>query len=182
MRLFTLYYPVWIVVAAAIFAVGYAVATGTNKKAFLFSGIGGAVAALLLGVFCVYFMPTDEKAARKTINEIKKAVMANDLGGTLAYVDDDATKTRALARTYVGNVQFRGIKITNFKVDEINRLTSPARARVSFRVGASGTYSSEWGAASFSTLVDFSVVELRLGSDGIWRVTDNLRFSEATGF
>ena len=182
MRLFTLYYPIWIVVAAAIFAVGYAVATGTNKKVFLVSGIGGAVAALLLGVFCVYFMPTDEKAVRKTINSIKTCVMNNDLHGTLEYVVDDASKTRALARTYVGNVQFRGIKITNFKVEEVNRLASPPRARASFRVGASGTYSSEWGAASFATLVDFNLVELRLGSDGVWRVTDSLQFSEASGF
>ena len=86
MRLFTLYYPVWIVVAAAIFAVGYAVATGTNKKVFLFSGIGGAVAALLLGVFCVYFLPTDEKAVRKTINETKNAVVAGDVDETLEHI------------------------------------------------------------------------------------------------
>ena len=182
MRLFTFYYPVWIVVAAAIFAVGYAVATGTNKKVFMTSGIVAAVATLLLGVFCVYFMPTDEKAVRKTINETKDAVVAGDLEGTLAHISDDATKARALARMYVGKVKFRGAKITNFKVLEVNRLASPPRARVSFRASASGTYESEFGAASFATLVDFNVVEMRLGTDEEWRLTDNLDFSEASGF
>lgn len=183
MHLLTTNLLAWLFIAAAFVATGYALTTGTTKKIFMKLGIVAALATIVAGVVCVYFVQTDEKRIRRTIEEMRVAIIAGDINKVLSFVEEDALKVRVAANVYVdpGKAQIKNIKVSDFKVNELNRMSSPPRARVSFRASASGVATGEWG-GPFTTLVDFDLVELRLESDGVWRVTDNVNFGFPRGF
>lgn len=171
----------WLLAAGCCVGVGYALMTGANKKIFFALGVVGGIAAVVLGIVFVFFVQTDEKQIRRTLEEIKTAVVDGDVDRALEFVEQDAKQIRAVADAYLSRVRVDKAKISNFRIEEINRLASPPRARVAFRVGASGDTSGEWGGA-FTTLVDFDLVELRLDPDGVWRVTNAVQFQPARGF
>ena len=183
MHLLTTNLLVWLLIAVAFVVVGYAFTAGTTKKIFMKLGIVAALATIVVGVVCVYFVQTDEKRIRRTIDEIRVAVIAGDVEDALRHVEADAMKVRVAASMYVDpqSVNVERITVSTFKLNELNRMSSPPRARVSFRASASGVATGEWG-GPFTTLVDFDLVELRLESDGMWRVTDNVHFGFPRGF
>ena len=175
MTIFTENIFVWMIVAFALVFTGYAIAKGTNKIAWLWSGVGAGALAIVLGVVFVYFVQTDAKRVRRTITELSLAVRSNDVDKVCSFVAKSAERTKRNARVSMAMATIDATKITSYKLEELNRSTSPPRARVSFRATVSGK-SQFVDAYPFTVVVDFTVVELRLEKDGVWRVTDNCEY------
>jgi len=165
----------WLVVAGACFFCGFALATGLAKRQYMF--VGGVVALCLLtvGIVLVFFVDTDAKSVRRSIDALVAAVGRDDVEGVLEYVAPNAERTRRLATFNMGLANIERAKIGNFKIREITRTTSPPRARVSLRGVVAGKAAS-FDAYPFTVMVDFTKIELRLGQDGVWRVTDECEF------
>ncbi|MDO5308839.1 MAG: hypothetical protein Q4G03_05035 [Planctomycetia bacterium] len=175
-ELFTENYLAWIAIAAVCVLIGHAVFTGTSKRVFFFAGFGACVLALAIGAYLVFFLQTDSKLVRKTIYDLADAVEHNDVERVVEMVSATATRTRRIARVQMALADVEHTKVTDLHVDEINRLTSPPRARVHFRASASGK-ATGIDSYPFTVLIEFTAVELRLEPDGHWRVTDNCSFN-----
>lgn len=172
---------VWALIATGLVLTGGAFAKGTNKNAFLWQGLVAGVVALLVGVVCVYFVQTEEKKTRATIYAIADAFERNDADAVCALLSRDSTKVKPLARSYLENLAtVEKTKVTDFQVLEINKTTSPPRARVSIHATASGK-ARGIDSYPFFVSVDFPMIELRKEQDGVWRVTDNIEYSSPHG-
>jgi len=165
----------WAVVAASCAFCGFALATGLAKRQYAVGGACVAFGLLALGIVLVFFVDTDAKSVRRSIDGLADAVARNDVEGVLALVSPDAERTRGLASSHMKLANIERAKVSDYKLLEITRATSPPRARVSLRGVVSGK-SSSFDAYPFTIIVDFTQVELRLGQDGVWRVTDECEF------
>lgn len=167
---------VWLFIAAALGITGYSVSAGTGKRFWLAAGVAGALAAIAAGVVCVFFVQTDEKRVRRAIMECAAALQAKDLDRAFQHISPNAEHIRRLAEANLGYVlEFDKIKISSFQVTEINKMSSPPRARCAFRAAANGKRSGEYS-GPFTVLLDFQQVELRQEADGVWRIDDNVEF------
>ena len=165
----------WLGVASACAFSGFALSTGLAKRRYAVGGVCAALCLSALGVVLVYFVDTDAKSVRRSIDGLVDAVGRDDVEGVLAFVAPNANRTRRLATFNMGLADVERAKISDFKVLEITRTTSPPRARVSLRGVVAGKASSV-ETYPFTVVVDFTKVELRLGLDGVWRVTDECEF------
>ncbi len=165
----------WLIVVIACAFCGFALSTGLAKRRYAVVGVCGALCLSALGVVLVYFVDTDAKSARRSINGIVEAVGRDDVEGVLAFVASNANRTRRLATFNMGLADVERAKISDYKTLEITRTTSPPRARVSLRGVVAGKVNS-FETYPFTIVVDFTKVELRLGADGVWRVTDECEF------
>ncbi|MGI6400512.1 MAG: hypothetical protein ACOX0A_00050 [Thermoguttaceae bacterium] len=182
MNLLTTNFLVWLLIATALGFTGYAVATGTNKRVYMKVGIGTAILTILIGALCVYVVRTDEKDIRSSLRRLAAAARENDREKFLSYVEPNAETVINTVNMYFSKVTIESVKISNFKILEVNRLTSPPRARISFRGSASGFSSPPWDSGKFLVLVDFNSVEMRLNGDGKWLVADDINFNVSRGF
>ena len=165
----------WLIAASACAFCGFALSTGLAKRQYAVGGVCFALCLAALGVVLVYCVDTDAKSVRRSIDGLVEAVGRDDVEGVLSFVAPDANRTRLLATFNMGLADVERAKISDFKVLEITRTTSPPRARVSLRGVVAGKASSV-ETYPFTVVVDFTKVELRLGLDGVWRVTDECEF------
>ena len=166
----------WGILSIFLAFVGFAGSRGTGKKAFLFGGVGAGILTAALGAYLVLGVPTDRKAVRASIDGLAVAIANNDVDGVLKFVSQDASRTRRLANYQLRLAKIEWTKVRDYKLLELNHHMSPPRALVRFRGTVSGTAGALEG-ASFTVVVEFTSVELRKDSDGIWRVTDNCEFN-----
>lgn len=165
----------WLIVATCISIVGYALTQGTGKRAFVFSGAASGLLALALGAVLVFMVDTDSKSIRRTFRQLEESVESNDAEGASAFLTANANKCRQTLLRNMQYVKFSGVKIREFKIEEINAMTSPPRAIVSFRGFANGV-AGHSGGYPFNGAAYFKSVELRKEQDGVWRITDNITF------
>lgn len=166
-------FVLWIAIAVGLVVVGWALAQGTTKRSFAIAGFGVGLAALALGAILVFVVDTDPKSIRRTIRAMESAAERNDADGVLQYVSKNASVTRRFVNKEMRAVRIDMVKASGVKIDELNKTTSPARARVSLRIAVQGQ-GRDWGEYPFSTLVEVDMVELRQEPDGVWRVTDKV--------
>lgn len=172
----------WSIAGTCVLVFGYALSQATGKRWFTFAGLGAGALTVAVGAFLVYFVKTDEKLIRESISAIENSVRNNDPDGVLKYVSEKAFKTRMLVDQNLRSVEIESAKVSNFKILELNRTTSPPRAIVSLRGSAKGKVNVSGGGLlvmsvgpyPFNGIADFSTVELRREQDGVWRVTDNV--------
>ena len=163
----------WIVVGAFLFIVGYAFSQGLEKWIFIPIGLGAMVLTIALGVVLVFFVDTDAKSIRRTIFGLEAAVIANDSNKAVEYLSKNSIIIRRLFIAYLKPNTIDQAKISNVKINEINKTTSPPRANVSFTGMAAGKGSDGYP----FTVLENITVEMRQDQDGVWRVTDNVEFT-----
>ena len=172
----------WSIAGTCVLVFGYALSQATGKRWFTFAGLGAGALTVAVGAFLVYFVKTDEKLIRESISAIENSVRNNDPDSVIEYVSEKAFKTRMLVDQNLRSVEIESAKVSNFKILELNRTTSPPRAIVSLRGSAKGKVNVSGGGLlvmsvgpyPFNGIADFSTVELRREQDGVWRVTDNV--------
>jgi len=158
----------WACVAVAALVVGAAVAKGTNRRSAFVAGACVACVALVAGILCVRFVQTDAKRVKSVVAEIASAVAKNDADAVCANISDSAPNLEMLAKATLKLADVERTKVSNLQILEINRATSPPRAKVALRASASGK--SRGIEYPFTVVVDFPEIEFRLEPDGKWRV------------
>ncbi|MBQ9813163.1 MAG: hypothetical protein IJM54_07595 [Thermoguttaceae bacterium] len=162
----------WLVTGTSLFVVGYAIAQGTGKRSFALFGLVAAVLTIVLGICLVFFVDTDSKSIRRTIHAMENAVLNNDSDAALQYVAKNSVLVRKLFEDSMSSVTIERAKVSDLRITEINKTTSPPRATVAFRGMAAGKGHDGY---PFTGIDNFSV-ELRQEQDGVWRVTDHIEF------
>ena len=123
---------IWFGLAFVVGAAGYYVFLNDRKIRTLAITAGATVAVLVVGFLLYYSVDTDYKSINRTLTGLAHALERDDLDGILdRYVLPDAKKTRSLARNGMGIVRVTSARFRDLKV-EVNRLTSPPTAQVSF--------------------------------------------------
>ena len=74
---------------------------------------------------------TDAKSIRRTIFGLEAAVIANDSNKAVEYLSKNSIIIRRLFIAYLKPNTIDQAKISNVKINEINKTTSPPRANVS---------------------------------------------------
>lgn len=161
----------WLVVGTCLFVSSYAIAQGTGKRLWIVLGLASGLAVVALGAVLVFAVDTDAKAIRRTIRTIETAVRNNDVPTVLANLSSNAEPLKKLVNSQLPDVKIERAKVSELKIDEINKTTSPPRAKVSFRGMIAGVDST---GTPFSALERFNMVELRQEQDGVWRVTGHI--------
>ena len=148
----------------------------TRRKSVLVA----IVAVLLIavgGVALEKWWVTDREQIEATLNEIARALEANDLELVCSFIEPDAETTRILAAVNMALVTVKSAKVRNLEV-EINRLTSPPVAETRFM----GNFDCE-GKAVMGNMIpvpdnkyflDFEAEFLLI--DGRWMVGDEVKF------
>lgn len=181
MSILTESFVAWIIVAVALLGIGVSFYKGLNKPTFLWGGLGGAVLALALGVACVFFVQTDAKRVKQTIFDLAAAVQSNDVEAVCSFLAENANRTERNARFNMGLARIDRVKISEYRLVELNRYTFPQKAIVACRATVSGVsaHSATFGEGAqvpFTVFVVFTSVELRKEGDDKWRVTDECEF------
>ena len=172
---------IWVFMATACVVAGFALSQGTTKRVYFLSGIGAGFVVLALGIWSVFFLMTDEKRIRAVVESAAQAFEANDVEKGLGYFSQEARLISKEARSHMSSVELERVKISNFQVEEINRYKSPRAAIASFRCAVRGKCSNQyWGSGPFTTLIDFTSVELRQEARGEWKITDRVVFKQAS--
>ena len=169
---------IWFGLAFIVGAGGYYAFLNDRQIRTLGITAGTTVAVLMLGLALTYFVDTDRKSITRTLNGLAATIERDDLDGILEhYVAPRAQRTRDLARGSMGWVRVTSAKFRDLKT-EVNRLTSPPTAQVSF------TATIHWisrNLADFPSerpipqIVKFNI-ELERGPNGSWLVTDKCEF------
>lgn len=171
---------IWVFMATACGVAGFALSKGTTKRVYFFSGIGAGIVVLAVGIWSVFFLTTDEKRIRATVESAAQAFEENDVEKGLGYFSQEARMMRQQAWKHMSSAELERVKISNFQVEEINRYKSPRAAIASFRCAVRGKCANQyWGAGPFTTLIDFTSVELREETPGEWKITDRIVFKQA---
>ncbi|MDD3590122.1 MAG: hypothetical protein PHO46_07600, partial [Thermoguttaceae bacterium] len=97
----------------------------------------------------------------------------NDSNKAVEYLSKNSIIIRRLFIAYLKPNTIDQAKISNVKINEINKTTSPPRANVSFTGMAAGKGSDGYP----FTVLENITVEMRQEQDGVWRVTDNVEFT-----
>ena len=168
---------IWILLAGMSVFAGSILYTQTGSLKAMLCFAGSAVVLLALGCFLVYGVPTDRKEIKRAIYELADAVERNDLPAVLALLDPSAKETIGEATRHLKMADIEVANVTNFRINGINRFTSPPTALASFNGTVRGTVSAAMMTSPFAVIVRFESVELSKSPDGRWRVTDNCRFS-----
>lgn len=167
-------YLTWLVIGVLFLIVGYALTVGLSRKIFFLSGASLAILAFALGAVLVFCVDSDRKSIKRTIFTIEKAVRENDAETTVSYLASNSIALRKLVEYGMRRATIERANVSAFKIDEINKTTSPPRAKVSFRGVVVGKTD---GGYDFVEVERFDVLELRQEQDGVWRVTDKMEVS-----
>jgi len=169
---------IWFGLAFIVGAVGYYIFLNDRQIRTLGITASATVAVLLLGLALTYFIDTDRKSITRMLNGLAATIERDDLDGILDhYIAPRANQTRVLASGNMGLVRVTGAQFRDLKF-EVNRLTSPPTAQVSF------TATIHWvsrNLADFPSerpipqIVNFNI-ELEQGPNGSWLVTDKCEF------
>ena len=129
------------------------------------------------GVALEKWWVTDREQIEATLNEIARALEANDLELVCSFIEPDAETTRILAAVNMALVTVKSAKVRNLEV-QVNLLTSPPVAETRFM----GNFDCEGKAVMGNMMpvpddryllnfeVDFHLI------DGRWMVGDNVKF------
>lgn len=170
---------IWVFMATACVVAGFALSKGSTKRVFSFSGIGAGIVVLAVGIWSVFFLMTDEKRIRAVVESAAQAFEENDVEKGLGYFSQEARLITKEARRHMSSVELERVKVANFQVEEINNYKSPRAAIASFCCAVRGKCSNQyWGAGPFTTLIDFTSVELREEAPGEWKITDQVSFKQ----
>ena len=172
---------IWFGLAFIVGAVGYYAFLNDRQIRTLGITAGATVAVLILGLALTYFVDTDRKSITRTLNGLAATIERDDLDGVLdRYIAPRANYTRGLARLHMGKTGY--IRVTSAKFrdlkTEVNRLTSPPTAQVSF---TATIHCISRNLADFPSerpipqIVKFNI-ELERGPNGSWLVTDKCEF------
>lgn len=129
------------------------------------------------GVALERWWVTDREQIEVTLNEISRALEANDLELVYSFIDPDAKRTRRLAAVNMGLVTIKSAKVRQLEV-RVNRLTIPpvaeARFLGSFSCKGKAVMGNMMPVADGRYLLDFQA-DFNL-IDGRWLVGDNVEF------
>ncbi|MBR5627162.1 MAG: nuclear transport factor 2 family protein [Thermoguttaceae bacterium] len=168
---------IWIALGAVFLLCAFALYRATANYSVLSTCLVLAVISWGLGVVLVYYVKTDRKEIRHTVQGLADAIAENDLEKVLSYVAEDAVKTRQLAQYHLELATIEWTKVRDFKIVNINYYTAPPTATVSFRGSVSGNAGvSGVLETQFTVVVNFTEVGLVKESDNKWRVTDRCVF------
>ena len=159
---------IWVFMATACVVAGFALSKGTTKRVYFFSGIGAGIVVLAVGIWSVFFLTTDEKRIRATVESAAQAFEENDVEKGVGYFSQEARMMRQQAWKHMSSAELERVKISNFQVEEINRYKSPRAAIASGR-------SRVWPFPTplpFRLKIELSDVALERESDGEWRALD----------
>ena len=159
--------------SVAILAVVY---LNTRRKSVL-----AAMAVVLLiaagGVALEKWWETDREQIEAALNEIARALEANDLELLYTLIEPDAEKTRTLAAVNMALVTVKSASVRNLEV-EINFLASPPVAETrfigSFYCEGKAVIGDMMPLPDSRYLLDFEADFHRI--DGRWLVGDNVKF------
>ena len=159
----------------AILAVAF---LNTRRKSVL-----AAMLVVLLiaaaGVALEKWWVTDREEIEATLNEIARALEANDLELVCTFIEPDAQEARTLAAVNMALVTIKSASVRNLEV-QVNRLASPPVAETRFM----GNFDCEGKAvmgnmvpvADARYLLDFEA-DFHLINDR-WMVSDNVKFEQ----
>jgi len=139
--------------------------TGQGRLLWAMLGVGLLV---VLGLLVEHFVVTDRKAIIHTLDAAAAAVETNNLNGVLDCISPSAAPIRSQCHQAFDRFEFRMARIHDLEI-VINRLTSPATAKVTFR--AVGNARDRRGEIPYQGFAETITVTLRQ-EQGRWLVAD----------
>lgn len=168
--------PLWIGVCGLFVALGAGFLwTQTGSRTAWLATVGAVVLTVTLVVVAVR-VETDREKIHRTINEVAKAVEANDLKRVTSFIHPNATEGAARAKQELPQYTFREARMTRLKSILVNRSSTPATAVAEFHAVVDLEINGQ--DARILRFVKAYFVE----DQGRWLVRDYEHFDAGVGF
>ncbi len=167
----------WIILAAFVFFIGYAIFVNDKKNLTLFVTIIATAVILVGGIALERYIETDREAIKRTLKEISAAIKADDLTKVKSYTAPDAEKLRGVATAGMAQAKLSVVHFGNVEI-KINDSTVPTTAElrfiVSFRGQAKGN--TFFGDSELFDRYRFTAIFEKHGDR--WLATDDVLFDD----
>ena len=166
---------IWVVLAAAVFALGYSMFVNDKKNRTLLLTVLASALVLVGGLALERNIETDKEAIRRTMKEISAAIRADDLKLVTSYTAPDAEKLRSLATVGMNQAKLSTVIFSNINI-KVNDATVPVTAEVFLVANFRGRLKGQtmFGESDFFDQFQFTVIFEQ--HDKRWLATDDIIF------
>lgn len=121
----------WVALTFIVGAIGYFMYQNDPRGKTLGIVVTATLLVFGLGLALYYGVDTNRKTISRMLTGLSTELERDNLDGVLEYISPKAANTRGTARVYMGMFRLTSARFRNLKF-EVNTLTSPPIARVSF--------------------------------------------------